>query len=178
MDTSCHLIRQTEYKEVIIASLNLLKVLCGIFQPTILGQYLDDICDAIRSLHEKRATSSGSVGEELTAAAPPITKSQRIRQLVKLVLKKLMRKFTYELIAKKMFVCGESKISGVVKHGLENLLSNLKKMNEKERAKKMDEQQAESKNHAALDLISVYTAAASQQSKVNLRNEYDFLKYF
>lgn len=184
MDASCHLIRRSENKEVILASLNLLKILCGIFQSTILGQYLEKICDAIHSLHEKRAPSSTTTAKPIAASPDttfiaPINKSQRIKTLVKMVLKKLMKKFTYEIIVEKIFANESSgggkmdtgdvlkpALNGVVRHGLENLLVNLKKLIEKDRLRKMEEQNGtkKSSNNDAADLISVYTAATGKDN--------------
>ena len=180
VETSCHLVR-SENKEVILASLNLLKVLCSIFQSTTLAQYLENICDAIHSLHEKRASAANE------AAVPPISKSHRIKLLVKLILKKLMKKFTYELILAKIFAnesspgskmdTGESHkpaLTAVVRHGLENLLVNLKKMIEKERLKKIEEQTESKKSNktGAVDLVSVYTSATDKDnSKSVVLNE-------
>lgn len=184
MEASCHLVRKSEHKEVIVSGLNLLKVLCSIFQSTTLGQYLDCICDTIHSLHEKRlssspaAASASATPETSAVTAPPVTKSQRIKQFVKLILKKLMKKFTSELITQKLFanetpatgansmetaVPGATKpaLTAAMRHGLENLIANLKKAIDKERARKTEEQLDAKKNKgAALDVISLYTAAA------------------
>ena len=168
---------------MIVSGLNLLKVLCSIFQSTTLGQYLDCICDTIHSLHEKRlssspaAASATATAETSAVTAPPVTKSQRIKQFVKLILKKLMKKFTSELITQKLFaneaptgansmetaVPGATKpaLTAAMRHGLENLIANLKKAIDKERARKTEEQLDAKKNKgAALDVISLYTAAA------------------
>lgn len=169
---------------MIVSGLNLLKVLCSIFQSTTLGQYLDCICDTIHSLHEKRLSSSPAAASAAATAtpetsavtAPPVTKSQRIKQFVKLILKKLMKKFTSELITQKLFAneaptganSMETAVPGTkpaltaaIRHGLENLIANLKKAIDKERARKTEEQLDAKKNKgAALDVISLYTAAA------------------
>lgn len=167
IEAACHLSgRRSESKEIIVASLNLLKVLCTIFQSSVLAQHLDKICLVVHGLHEKR--SGGAEGTASTTAA--INKSQRVKSLVKLVLKKLMKKFTYELIVEKLFGSGNettTPLSGVVRHGLENLLVNLKKLIDKDRLRKMDEQYGAKKkpsNNEAADLISVYTAATADRN--------------
>lgn len=160
----------------------------------MLAQYLDKICDAIHSLHEKQhrivaATNPPTQAADTTAtpSVAPINKSHRIKTLVKLVLKKLMKKFTYELIVEKIFanessVSGSGKmdaetldggvkpaLTGVIRHGLENLLVNLKKLIEKERLRKAEEQSGKkSNNNEAADLISVYTTANDKDKAVVL----------
>ena len=54
----------------------------------------------------------------------------------------------------------------MVRHGLENLLVNLKKLIEKDRLRKMEEQNGakKSSNNDAADLISVYTAATGKDN--------------
>jgi hypothetical protein len=166
--------------------LSLLKVLCSIFQSPILAQYLDKICDAVHSLHEKRKDQQQPKAAEPKATTsplsnvPPVMKSQRIKALVKLILKKLMKKFSYELIHEKIFSaekkatssseaaateCGRQRqaLSSAMQQGLENLLTNLKKLIEKERKKKLEgdaAKEAGNKGQKAgnLDLVSVYTS--------------------
>ena len=59
VEAAC-LLSKSEHKEVVIASLTLLKVVCGIFAQSTLAQYLTRICQTILGLHEKR---SGGVAD-------------------------------------------------------------------------------------------------------------------
>lgn len=168
-------------KEIVLASLNLLKVLCSIFQQGTLGQFLDRICDAIHNLHEKRSSPSveATTPESLAANsfnnAPPVTKSQRIKAFVKLILKKLMRKFSYEILHAKLFAAenkpgsgsmmavdsepNKVSLSATMRQGLEHLLTNLKKMIDKEKQKRLEDQANTKKENRKenFDLISIYT---------------------
>lgn len=197
---------KSQNKEIVLASLNLLKILCSIFQQGTLGQYLDKICDAVHSLHEKRSNKESGKSAAAAAASnnnpsmfnnqAPIAKSQRIKTLVKLILKKLMKKFSYEILFDKLFslenstskdgmdISGEASafkgtktcLTGGIRQGLENLLSNLKKLIDKEKQKKQEEQ-VNSKKEAKsnkLDLISIYTTNSHKAANAlagNYNNE-------
>ena len=176
IETACLLIK-SDQKEITIASLNLLKNLCAIFTQTTLAQYLNQICEIIYSLHEKRGSPTG-IAENAFNNVAPVTKSQQIRSFVKLILKKLIKKFNYQLIVETVFSfekttndISEPKraLTGVVKQGLENLLSNLKKSIEKDKKRKADEQNEDKKSSKNVDLISMYTSktAKTANSKYN-----------
>ena len=108
VETSC-LLAKSEHKEVVIASLNLLKILCSIFAQTTLAQYLAPICDTVHNLHEKRSSPANvsevqaKVSQSYFNNVAPVAKSQQIRSFVKLILKKLIKKFSYEIIHEKVF---------------------------------------------------------------------------
>jgi ATP:corrinoid adenosyltransferase len=181
----------------VLASLNLLKILCSIFEQSTLGQFLDRICEAVRSLHEKRpnkdnTTANSAAGPKTAAAnffnnAPPITKSQRIKTFVKSILKKLMKKFSYEILLDKMFAFENSRpemmdmietvkgknviLTGSIRQGLENLLANLKKLIDKEKAKKQEDQQTSKKENKKLDLVSIYTTNSKRATNALGGNE-------
>lgn len=194
IDTSCLLIR-SENKETVLASLNLLKIMCSAFQGPTLGQYLDQICEAIHHLHEKRAIDQEQKQQNVNhfAGTAPVTKSQRIKTLVKLTLKKLMKKFSYEILHEKLFV-NENKQKGVdmdlsdktrtvhlsaaVRQGLENLLGNLKKMIEKEKKKRLDDEKMSKKSAKGgqLDLVSIYTTNTHKAAGNNINEIEDLLK--
>ena len=194
IDTSCLLIR-SDNKETVLASLNLLKIMCSAFQAPTLGQYLDQICDSIHHLHEKRASIQTEVKKTINnlAGSSPISKSQRIKTLVKLTLKKLMKKFSYEILHEKIFRC-ENKpnqidmnidentrmvnLSGAVKQGLENLLTNLKKNIEKEKKKRLEDDKASKKGAKSgqLDLVSIYTTNTYKTMGANINEIENLLK--
>lgn len=188
IETSCLLVR-TDQKEIIISSLNLLKVMCGIFQATILGQFVEKICDTIHNLHEKRKLPTSEVSQPSSSTtttptptldAPPVTKSSKIKTLVKLIVKKLMKKFSYELLHEKIFSLeratasksgstmaaeptdgssAKHALTGVMKQGLEHLLVNVKKLIEKEKAKRAEDDKKEKRDKSGLvDLVSTYTS--------------------
>ena len=119
----------------------------------------------------------------------PITKSQQIRSLVKLILKKLIKKFSYEIICESIFSnevkpkkvvssiddidADQTKrvLTSVIRQGLENLLTNLKKAIEVEKKRKTDEQNKKSsKPSDNADLISMYTTK-SAAAATNYNNE-------
>ena len=193
IETSCLLVR-SEQKEIVISSLNLLKILCTIFTQTTLAQYLPRICETVHNLHEKRsnpasASQTASTNNNYFNNLPPVSKSQQIRSFVKLILKKLIKKFSYEIIREKLFknelanldmgaemdmVSGEAKttgrsLTGAVKQGLENLLVNLKKSIEKDKKRKADEQSNAKKkeNTDNVDLISMYTTQTNKTGVTN-----------
>ncbi|RNA27286.1 RRP12 isoform X2 [Brachionus plicatilis] len=194
IDTSCLLIR-SENKETVLASLNLLKIMCSAFQAPTLGQYLDQICDSIHHLHEKRAVtqSDNKNAANQFAGTAPINKSQRIKTLVKLTLKKLMKKFSYEILHEKIFKneCRTKQmdmdmdektrmvhLTGALRQGLENLLANLKKTIEKERKKRLEDEKASKKGgkSAQLDLVSIYTTNTHKTMGTNINEIEDLLK--
>ncbi len=183
---------KSDNKEIVLASLNLLKILVTIFQQTTLGQYLDKVCDAVHSLHEKRPNKDANTAANnpnFFNNAAPITKSQRIKTLVKLILKKLMKKFSYEILHEKLFVsenAGASlmevsdafkstrvNLTGTIRQGLENLLSNLKKLIDKEKLKKQEDllnSKKEAKS-SKLDLMSIYTTNSHKAANALGGNE-------
>lgn len=95
--------------------------------------------------------------------------------MVKLLLKKLMKKFSFEIVYENLFESKhkdeveeeeeKAKLTGVVRQGLENLLTNLKKLIEKEKQRKLEEQTAAKKGSAGkdkpADLVSMYTTKTS-----------------
>lgn len=103
VETACILTR-SDQKEITMASINLLKMLVTIFNQSTLSQYLKQVCDVIFNLHEKR-TSKTNVSDEINSFnnVAPITKSQQIRNLVKTILKKLIKKFSYEIVHEMVF---------------------------------------------------------------------------
>lgn len=193
IEAACHLSSRSDQKEIVVASLNLLKVLCSIFQSAVLAQYLDKICDCIHSLHVKRPSSAASTTNTNTdekkttspaVAVAAINKSSRIKTLVKMVLKKLLKKFTYEIVVEKVFANESSSqgssrmevgekpaLTGVVRHGLENLLVNLRKLIEKDRLRKAEELGGKKSSADAADLVSVYTANYKNNPKSVVLNE-------
>jgi hypothetical protein len=179
IESSC-LIAKSEHKEVVISSLNLLKVLCSIFTQTTLAQYLDRICETVRNLHEKRSCpanvteAQAKVNQSYFNNMAPVNKSQQIRAFVKLILKKLIKKFSYEIVHDKIFKnqnddemdIGKKPsitvLTSVVRQGLENLLLNLKKSIEKDKKRRLDEESGKKKSSSINDdLISVYTTNKS-----------------
>ncbi len=193
-DTACLLVK-SDNKEIVLASLNLIKILCTIFQQTTLGHYLDKICDAVHSLHEKRPnkeqnSDNKSKNSNFFNNAAPITKSQRIKTLVKLILKKVMKKFSYEIVHAKLFEFENNKsspdtvmdtaatelttnfktktpLTAVIRQGLENLLTNLKRLIDKEKLKKQKELKKETKSNK-LDLVSIYTTNTHKAANTHL----------
>ncbi len=195
VDTACLLVK-SDNKEIVLASLNLLKILCTIFQQITLGQYLDKICDAVHSLHEKRANKEANAkaaannNPNFFNNAAPITKSQRIKALVKLILKKLIKKFDYEAVHGRLFTTENNtskdsvmevsdtfkarvNLTGSIRQGLENLLSNLKKLIDKEKLKKQEEQYNSKKEGKSnkLDLMSIYTTNSHKAANALGGNE-------
>jgi ribosomal RNA-processing protein 12 len=137
--TAC-LLSKSQQKEVICSSLNLIKVLTTIFVQTTLTQHLDSILSVIRSLHVKQESNNK------TSADIAVTKSQRIRSSIKIILKKLMKKFSYEIVLDKLLINydtnnGQQHLTTFVRHSLENLLTNLKKLIEKEKRRKVANEQ-------------------------------------
>jgi hypothetical protein len=163
IETACILTR-SDQKEITMASLNLLKMLVTIFNQSTLSQYLKQVCDVIFNLHEKR-TSKTNVSDEINSFnnVAPITKSQQIRNLVKTILKKLIKKFSYEIIHEMVFSnearpgkpadtmdgleveAARRALTSVIKAGLENLFVNLKKQIELEKQKKAEDQKKSNK---------------------------------
>ena len=148
----------------------------------------------MHSLHEKRSNKdekTSVVAANFFHNAAPITKSQRIKALVKLILKKLIKKFSYEIIFDGVFAYENSVkslgvaeaametgnfknkvcLTGGIRQGLENLLSNLKKLIDKEKQKKQEDQ-ANSKKEAHksnnLDLMSIYTTNSHKAANAAL----------
>jgi ribosomal RNA-processing protein 12 len=193
IETAC-LLTRSDQKEIVISSLNLLKILITIFNQVMLAPYLEKVCESIHSLHEKRQSSNPNQivnTEQSFNNLPPVSKSSQIRQLVKVILKKLIKKFSYEILFEKIFKyelinshktqttdamdsglnVEENKklLTGTLKHGLENLLLNIKKSIEKDRKRK-EEQEKSEKNKSSnqqVDLISMYTSKTQQTVKTN-----------
>ncbi len=174
IEAACLLIK-SDQKEIAMSSLNLLKVLCSIFNQTTLAQYMDKVCDAIHSLHEKRQIDNSYV--------PLISKSNRIRNLIKVILKKMMKKFSYEFIHEKLFVnelnaakhkdmisddrLTASCLSSSVKQSLENLLINIKKSIEKDKKRKAEQEKKVSKKSTDLnDVATVYTTNTAHYNEI------------
>ena len=177
IETAC-LLSKSDTKEIIISSMNLLKTLCSVFPTTTLAQYLKKISDVIYSLHEKRGTN---VTEDNSSNnMPPISKSQQIRTLVKLILKKLIKKFTYQIIFENIFSFEKSSndmpenkrpLTAIIKQGLENLLTNLRKSIEKDKKRKNEEKNTDKNSEKNIDLVSMYTSKTTKsitnESKYN-----------
>jgi len=175
IETACLLVK-SEQKEITISSLNLLKMLCAIFTQTTLAQYLKQICEVVYNLHEKRGGASVTAETSFNNVAP-VTKSQQIRSLVKLILKKLIKKFNYQLVVESVFACEkvstdmidtstESKrtLTAVVKQGLEHLLTNIRKSIDKDKKRKQEEQNSDKKSSKDVDLISMYTTKTGKST--------------
>lgn len=169
--------------------------MCSAFQAPTLGQYLDEICDSIHHLHEKRSNSENESKQSINnfAGTAPINKSQRIKTLVKLTLKKLMKKFSYEIVHEKIFRCENQikkidmdtdektrvvNLTSAVRQGLEHLLANLKKMIEKEKKKRLEDEKASKKGvkTGQLDLVSIYTTNTHKTMGTNMNEIEDLLK--
>ena len=88
-----------------------------------------------------------------------------------------MKKFSFEIILQKVFTNGKQ-LAPALKQGLENLMSNLKKLIEKEKKKKTEETKENKKaNRAAkdADLISMYTTKTSKSLAASNYNEVEDL---
>jgi ribosomal RNA-processing protein 12 len=177
IETAC-LLSKSEIKEIIISSMNLLKTLCSVFPTTTLAQYLKKISDVIYSLHEKRGTNMAEENSFNNMA--PVSKSQQIRSLVKLTLKKLIKKFTYQIIFENIFAFEKPShdktedkriLTAIIKQGLENLLTNLRKSIEKDKKRKMEEKNTDKNSDKNIDLVSLYTSKTNKtttnESKYN-----------
>jgi hypothetical protein len=185
IETAC-LLAKSDHKEIVISSLNLLKILCSIFPQTTLAQFLEVIGQTVHNLHEKRASPANITESHNFNNVSPVAKSQQIRSFVKVILKKLMKKFSYEILHEKVFaakrVSAGNTLTAVVKQGLENLLLNLKKSIEKDKQRKLDEQLAgkrsKKSSSANDDLISCYTTNKSHISTAptNYNEVEDLLK--
>lgn len=170
-------------------------MLVSIFTQSTLANHLIPICNVIYNLHEKR-TSKTSANDEVNSFnnIAPVTKSQQIRNLVKLILKKLIKKFSYEIVFEKVFdmenqravkkdsMIEESsevvvhKLTSVIKLGLEHLFVNLKKSIEVEKKRKLDEVRNRSgKASANDDLVSMYTTKSAANG-TNYNEVEDLLK--
>jgi len=176
IDTAC-LLTRSDQKETTVSSVNLLKTLVSIFTQSTLAVHLTPICDVVYNLHKKR-TSKTSPADEVNSFnnVAPVMKSQQIRNLVKLILKKLIKKFSYEIVLAGVFRMEKVKkgssietgdeagqrLTGVIKSGLENLFVNIKKSIELEKKKKADEMKGKKdKSSANDDLISMYTTKSA-----------------
>ena len=152
IETACLVVR-SDAKEVVLASLNLLKILTAIFNHQTLLTYMDSICDTVHFLHEKKqqphaptqANKQASTGEH---SLPLVSRSQRIRAFAKSILKKLIKKNGYEVVHRTLFRnehadnATTAHLSSAVKQGLENLLQKLKKEIESEKGTKQQKQQS------------------------------------
>jgi len=181
IDTAC-LLTRSDQKEITVSSISLLKTLVSIFTQSTLATHLTSICDVVYNLHEKR-TSKTSLNDEINSFnnVAPISKSQQIRNLVKLILKKLIKKFSYEIVFAGVFrlesvarvkkgsmvetgeeANGTHRLTSVVRSGLENLFVNIKKSIEVEKKRKADELKGgKGKATANDDLISMYTTKSA-----------------
>jgi hypothetical protein len=163
-------------KEVVLAGLNLLKILTAIFNHQTLLAHIDTICDTVHYLHEKKQSPPSKTGvkSELSEqqSSPLVNRSQRIRALAKSILKKLVKKNGYELVYRSLFR-HEQRTSSVtenatphlpnaIKQGLENLLQKLKKEIETEK----DTNKQKSK-----DAVSVRSAKTTR-THTNRYDEY------
>ncbi len=194
IETAC-ILTKSDQKEIVISSLNLLKILITIFNQVMLAPYLDKVCESIHSLHEKRQNSNTNQitnTEQAFNNLPPVSKSSQIRQLVKVILKKLIKKFSYEILFEKIFKnelvnCHKTQstaenmdssvnveenrkiLTGTIRQGLENLLVNIKKNIEKEKKRKEEKEKLENNktSNQQVDLISMYTSKTQQTVKTN-----------
>lgn len=105
-----------------------------------------------------------------------------------------MKKFSYEILVEKLFKSEPSStmelgaesslnrhranLTGAVRQGLENLLTNLKKLIEKEKKRKMDDEKSAKKSSRTnnLDLVSIYTTNSNKTVATNINEIEDLLK--
>lgn len=161
IDASCLLLTKSNEKEIVLSSLNLIKTLCIIFNDTVLAQYLDDIFNAFISLQD-------SINKKL--------KSQRIRLQMKVIIKKLIKKFSYQLIYEKLTgLIDPSRV--LLKQDFHKQLVHLRKLIEREKKIKESKMEREKENNSSkdVDLVSIYTKATANVDHKSNINEVEYL---
>jgi hypothetical protein len=143
IEAACLLLTKSNEKDIVLSSLDLMRQLFNIFNDSVLQQYLSEILQAIVRFNE-------------VLRANQKLDSQRVRKAIKVLIKKLMKKFSYDIVYERTMALIEPN-KHTLKREFHKQLAYLKKFIEKEKkakAKKDDETKSLSKD---IDLISVYT---------------------
>ena len=132
-------------KEIILSSLSFIRTLCVIFNEATLAQYLENLLNGFIYLKD-------SANKKFL--------SQRIHSEIKIILKKLIKKFSYEIILEKLrSLIDPAKTS--IKQDFMKQLTNLKKTLEREKKIKEGKEERENESKKNVDLISMYSKATS-----------------
>jgi hypothetical protein len=149
IESACLLLTKSNDKEIISSSLNFVRTLCIIFNEATLAQYLPDLLNALIYLKD-------AMNRKFT--------SQRIRAEMKIILKKLVKKFTFEIIYEKLMSLIDPART-TVKQDFMKQMSSLKKNLEHEKKVKASKEETGSKKE--VDLISMYSKATSAKVQNN-----------
>jgi hypothetical protein len=151
------LLTKSNDKEIILSSLNFIRTLCVIFNDATLAQYLPELLNGLIYLKDSSNKKFAT---------------QRIRGEIKVVLKKLIKKFSYEIILEKLASLIDPARTSV-KQDFTKMMSNIKKALEHEKKLKANKGDGEKKKGGDVDLISMYSKATSAAKVQN--NEIEHL---
>ena len=151
IESACLLLTKSNDKEIILSSLSFIRTLCVIFNEATLAQYLADLLNALIYLKD---------------AANKKFNTQRIRLETKIILKKLIKKFSCEIIQEKLASLIDPARTSV-KQDFSKQITNIKKLLEREKKTKAKKEEKENESKKDVDLISMYSKATSAKVQNN-----------
>ena len=156
IESACLLLTKSNDKEIILSSLNFIRTLVVIFNDATLAQYTNELLNSMIHLMVNKKFAS-----------------QRIKNEMKVILKKLIKKFSYEIILEKLMHLIDPARSSV-RQDFTKIMQHIKKTLEHERKlKESKEERENAESKKDLDLISVYTKATAVSKVQN--NDIEFL---
>ena len=147
IESACLLLTKSNDKDIILSSLSFIRTLCVIFNDATLAQYLPDLLNGLIYLKD-------SANKKFA--------TQRVRGEIKVILKKLIKKFSYEIVLEKLASLIDPARTSV-KQDFTKIMSSIKKILEHEKKLKSTKKDGgeSKKGEGDVDLISMYSKATS-----------------